>query len=121
MDRESVERLRFDRRLHSRRGWLEETDLAEHIESLEDVSSKMTTAAELEAEEAAAADAAESAEAAQARPSAGQAPAGHSAVPASSESIGVGPSSGLAGDFSSGRSELGGGGFGGGSNGSSDS
>lgn len=54
MDRESVERLRFDRRLQNRRDWIEPTDVEAHLESLPDVSHKMTTAAELEAEEEAA-------------------------------------------------------------------
>lgn len=54
MDRESVERLRFDRRLQHRRDWIEPTDAEAHRESLPDVSEKMTTAAELEAEEEAA-------------------------------------------------------------------
>ncbi len=54
MDRESVERLRFDRRLSSRRDWVEQTDVDAHLEALPDVSDKMTTAAELEAEEEAA-------------------------------------------------------------------
>lgn len=61
MDRESVERLRFDRRLQRRRGWLEQSVLEEHLESLPDVSEKMTTAAELEAEQATEADSAEGA------------------------------------------------------------
>ena len=54
MDRESVERLRFDRRLSSRRDWVEQTDVDAHLDALPDVSDKMTTAAELEAEEEAA-------------------------------------------------------------------
>jgi len=54
MDRESVDRLRFDRRLQNRRDWIEPTDVEAHLESLPDVSDKMTTAAELEAEEEAA-------------------------------------------------------------------
>lgn len=63
MDRESVERLRFDRRLSSRRDWVEQTDVDAHLEALPDVSDKMTTAAELEAEEEAARANAESAKA----------------------------------------------------------
>lgn len=51
MDRESVERLRFDRRLQNRREWIDPADLDAHIESLPDVSDKMTTPAELEAED----------------------------------------------------------------------
>jgi len=52
MDRESVERLRFDRRLQRRRDWVESAQVDAHLETLPDVSDKMTTAAELEAEEA---------------------------------------------------------------------
>ncbi|MEZ4352057.1 MAG: hypothetical protein R3F16_00135 [Myxococcota bacterium] len=48
MDRESIERLRFDRRLQRRRGWLEEGQLEAHLESLPDSSGKMTTIAEAE-------------------------------------------------------------------------
>ena len=51
MDRESVERLRFDRRLLRRRGWVEDGDYEAHLEALPDVSSKMTTGAEEEGEE----------------------------------------------------------------------
>lgn len=58
MDRESLERLRFDRRLLRRRDWVEDEKFDDHLEALPDVSEKMTTAAELEAEEAAAAEAA---------------------------------------------------------------
>ncbi len=54
MDRESVDRLRFDRRLQRRRDWVEASDVEAQLESLPDVSDKMTTAAELEAEEEAA-------------------------------------------------------------------
>ena len=42
MDRESVDRLRFDRRLEQRRGWVEDAAKEAHIESLPDVSDKMT-------------------------------------------------------------------------------
>lgn len=42
MDRESVDRLRFDRRLEQRRGWVEDAAKQAHIESLPDVSDKMT-------------------------------------------------------------------------------
>lgn len=110
MDRESVERLRFDRRLHSRRGWVEESDIASHLESLQDVSDKMTTAAELEAEEAAASEAAE-AETAPAPPA--PPPAFGSQPPrteAPQTTIG-GPIGGVAGEFTP-RSSFGGGGFG---------
>lgn len=97
MDRESVERLRFDRRLQQRRGWVEASDYAAHIESLTDVSGKMTTAAELEAEGAEEDVVAPAAAHAFSQP----APGGIS--PAR-------PSGGVAGDFSSS-----GGGFGSGS------
>ena len=42
MDRESVERLRFDRRLERRRGWVEPAEKDAHLDSLPDVSGKMT-------------------------------------------------------------------------------
>jgi hypothetical protein len=41
MDRESVERLRFDRRLQRRRGWVAQSDYEAHLESLADTSDKM--------------------------------------------------------------------------------
>jgi len=94
MDRESVDRLRFDRRLQRRRGWVEESDFSAHLESLVDVSEKMTTAAELEAEEAAAAAAAPPAS--EPVPPVSQQAA--SAAPGMGDSR---PSVGLAGDFSS--------------------
>ena len=111
MDRESVERLRFDRRLQQRRGWVEESQLESHIESLEDVSEKMTTAAELEAEEAAEAPSSPDAEA----PPSESAPTASFSAPR--------PPGGVAGDFSS-SSTLGGGtsiGYGGSSDDSSGS
>ena len=42
MDRESVDRLRFDRRLEQRRGWVEPEAKEAHLESLPDVIDKMT-------------------------------------------------------------------------------
>jgi hypothetical protein len=45
MDRESLERLRFDRRLQSRRGWLAPSELDRHLQTLPDVSDKLTTLA----------------------------------------------------------------------------
>ena len=48
MDKESVERLRFDRRLKRRSGWLSAADEEEYLSSLPDVSDKMTTCAEEE-------------------------------------------------------------------------
>lgn len=82
MDRESVERLRFDRRLQHRRDWIEPTDAEAHLESLPDVSEKMTTAAELEAEEEAARANAEANSASE--------PASESAPPAASPTFGGG-------------------------------
>ena len=56
MDRESLERLRFDRRLQNRRGWLAPGELERHVETLPDVSDKRTTLADQEAAAAAAAE-----------------------------------------------------------------
>jgi hypothetical protein len=42
MDRESVERLRFDRRLLRRREWVAEGEYEAYTEALPDVSDKMT-------------------------------------------------------------------------------
>ena len=50
MDRESVDRLRFDQRLQRRRDWLEAGEREGYLEALPDVSEKMTTIAEAEAE-----------------------------------------------------------------------
>jgi len=60
MDRESLDRLRFDRRLQNRRGWLAPSELDRHLETLPDVSDKLTT---LAAQEEAANAAAESGDA----------------------------------------------------------
>ncbi|MEZ4280210.1 MAG: hypothetical protein R3F21_11420 [Myxococcota bacterium] len=49
MDRESLDRLRFDRRLQNRRGWLAPGELESHVEALPDVSDKLTTLADQEA------------------------------------------------------------------------
>lgn len=54
MDRESLDRLRFDRRLQNRRGWLAPSELDRHLETLPDVKDKLTTLAAQE--ESAAAD-----------------------------------------------------------------
>lgn len=42
MDRDSVDRLRFDRRLQQRRDWVEDGTREAHLESLPDVTEKMT-------------------------------------------------------------------------------
>jgi hypothetical protein len=40
MDRETMDKLRLDRRLIRRRGWIAEDELEREIESLPDVASK---------------------------------------------------------------------------------
>ena len=55
MDRDSVERLRHDRRLARRREWLSEEDRASFLDSLPDVSEKMTRGIDEPDDEAAAA------------------------------------------------------------------
>ena len=45
MDRESLDRLRFDRRLQGRRGWLGPGELERHVQALPDVTDKLTTLA----------------------------------------------------------------------------
>jgi len=58
MDRQSVERLRFDSRLKNRDGWVDATKEEAYLASLPDVVEKMTTcAAEEDAAEAAAEEA----------------------------------------------------------------
>lgn len=112
MDRESLERLRFDRRLLRRRDWVEAEKFDDHLEALPDVSEKMTTAAELEVEEAAAAEAAPPVEepAAPARGSFGAPAAPSTSEPEAREPVPV------AGDFGA-PTNLGGGSFGNDSNG----
>lgn len=51
MDRESVERLRFDRRLQRRRDWIEDAARQAHDEALPDVADKMTQGPDEPAEE----------------------------------------------------------------------
>ena len=46
MDRESAEKLRLDRRLLRRRGWISEEERKRSLEALPDVSSKLTTVGE---------------------------------------------------------------------------
>jgi hypothetical protein len=43
MNRESLEKLRLDRRLMSRRGWMSSAERARALEQLPDVSDKATT------------------------------------------------------------------------------
>jgi hypothetical protein len=67
MDRESLDRLRFDRRLQNRRGWLAPGEMEHHVEALPDVADKLT---KLSGEENPAAAGAET-EPASGRPAAG--------------------------------------------------
>ena len=46
MDRESLDRLRFDRRLQNRRGWLAPGELEAYLDRLPDVAEKLTTLTE---------------------------------------------------------------------------
>lgn len=46
MDRETLARLRLDRRLIRRRGWIAEEDLAKELEKLPDVADKAVPLAE---------------------------------------------------------------------------
>ena len=41
MNNESIAKLRIDRRLHSRRGWIDEQDLQRELDALPDVSDKI--------------------------------------------------------------------------------
>jgi hypothetical protein len=43
MDRDATQRLRLDRRLIRRRGWISKEELAKELEALPDVSTKATT------------------------------------------------------------------------------
>ena len=43
MNRESLEKLRLDRRLMNRRGWMSNAERARALEELPDVSDKATT------------------------------------------------------------------------------
>ena len=57
MDRDSINRLRFDRRLELRRGWADEGERAQNLEALPDVTDKMTRGLDEPEDEAGAADA----------------------------------------------------------------
>ena len=62
MNNQSIEKLRVDRRLHSRRGWIAEQDLQRELDALPDVSDKIMPPEEDEPlEEASAEPAAEEA------------------------------------------------------------
>jgi uncharacterized protein YidB (DUF937 family) len=46
MDRRSLERLRLDRRLIRRRGWISKQELSAELEALPDATDKLTTLGE---------------------------------------------------------------------------
>ena len=46
MNNESIEKLRIDRRLQGRRGWISEEEIQKDIDALPDVSSKILSAEE---------------------------------------------------------------------------
>ncbi len=56
MDLESLRKLRLDRRLIRRRGWISENQLQKDLEALPDVSDKVMPPEEADGEEAAASD-----------------------------------------------------------------
>ena len=56
MNRESLEKLRLDRRLLNRRGWMSAAERARALEELPDVSQKATTLGAESGEEAPAQD-----------------------------------------------------------------
>ncbi len=72
MDRQSLQKLRLDRRLAERTGWIPREELDRELSALPDVSDKLTTLGEAEEENKAAASAARAARA----PSEPQAPDG---------------------------------------------
>lgn len=70
MDRESLDRLRFDRRLQNRRGWLAPGELERHVDTLPDVADKLIKLAGDES----AANAGGAADASAAQPASGAGP-----------------------------------------------
>ena len=56
MNRESLEKLRLDRRLLNRRGWMSESERKRALEALPDVSAKATTLGAESREDASASD-----------------------------------------------------------------
>ena len=89
MDRESINRLRFDRRLEQRRDWADADARAQNFESLPDVADKMTRGLD-EPDEAGAADGGGETE---------------GSAPAPSIGVGAEPTPPLATSFFSGSSE----------------
>ena len=57
MDRQSLQKLRLDRRLAERRGWISREDLDRELKALPDVADKLTTLGEAEEQNANAASA----------------------------------------------------------------
>jgi hypothetical protein len=53
MNREATEKLRLDRRLINRRGWVSKAELEKHLEALPDVSHKIAPPEEEEPSKAA--------------------------------------------------------------------
>ncbi len=49
MDQRSIERLKFDRRLERRRGWVDGKDVARELESLPDAADKVAAPEEVAA------------------------------------------------------------------------
>jgi len=56
MNRESLDKLRFDRRLLNRRGWMSAAERKRTLEALPDVSAKATTLGAESGEEVSASD-----------------------------------------------------------------
>ncbi len=56
MDQESMRKLRLDRRLIGRRGWVSEQQLQKDLEALPDVSDKQMPPDEVDGEEASSSD-----------------------------------------------------------------
>ncbi len=83
MNLDDQDKLKFDRRLEQRRGWLEPGEMEAHLEALPDVAEKIHDGSEEEAPEAAAAPAAEAA-----APPAAEAPATPAAPPAPEGGLG---------------------------------
>lgn len=50
MNRQSMQRLRLDRRLTGRKGWISEAELRSELEALPDAAHKATTIGEVEDE-----------------------------------------------------------------------
>jgi len=59
MNRDSIQKLRLDRRLIRRAGWISEQELERELAALPDLSAKMITLGEAEDSEASADDAEE--------------------------------------------------------------